>query len=216
MIKVIKIMFGVLMFASVANANVFVNWFSSGGFVWDSTPTVGFLGDGTGNSALAQLIWSSDNVIDAVDIGDANYVSGNDTLLTSVVITEDGVAGNFDEYSVQTYNPGFDDGGVQPNGGFIYARLFQDNSVGVGDWYYNGSILAASDLNPAAVPAPTAQPYDMTQPGEYSHLGADMNAIDGAFSFQVVPEPGTMGLLALGLVTLGGAARRRRKAAVEA
>jgi len=35
-----------------------------------------------------------------------------------------------------------------------------------------------------------------------------------AFRFQVIPEPGTIAMLALGLVTLGGAAHKRRKAAI--
>lgn len=200
---------GIMAVASVASANVYVNWFSSGGFVWQGTPTAGFLGDGTGNSALLQLIWSLDSNIDDASSVTMHNVTGDDEWLADFILTEDGISGNFDEYSVKTYNSSFNDGGSQPAGGYIYARVFQDNNIEANDWYYRGPIVLASNLNPAAIPAPSAQPYDMTQSGDLSYLGVDMNAIDGIYGAQVVPEPGTMALFALGVATLVASRRRR-------
>lgn len=200
--------------ASAASANVYVAWKASGGFFFNATPSVGILGDGTGNSTLAQLIWSTDNVRDAADLTTANYVTGDDVWLADFTITEDGVANDgstFDSYAwfgSQTFN----DGGAQSSGGYIYARVFQDNSIDDGDWYYAGDIVLADDLDPVGPPADTPQVYEINASG----VAGDAIDASSGYSFQVVPEPGTMGLLALGLVTLGGAARRRRKAAVEA
>jgi len=195
-------------FVALSTADVYVAWQATYGFYFTANSSVGILGDGTGNSALAQLIWSPDNIADAATDGALNYTSGNDVWLANTIITEDGIMNDgvtFDSFSyfsaVET-----SDGGANPDSGYVYARIFQNAAPTAGNWYYVGSIIAASDLN-SSDPLVTAQPYELNR----DTLGGG-DAIDGAFGAQVVPvpEPGTMALFAIGVATLA-ASRRRRK-----
>lgn len=190
-----------------ANADVVVNWQASGGFTWASAgdpAAEGILGEGTGNSCLLQLIWSADATADAaVDTGD--YVSGDDVLLASFVFTEDGAGGGIDSWAFFGFGTSgtFNDAGANPDGGYIYGRIFQDDSVDFDDWYYTGVVDAAVDKT---VPPGTPQEYDINR----GSLSFGDDAIDdGTFGGQVVPEPTTWALFALGAVVVG--LRRRKK-----
>ena len=192
-----------------AQANVYVAWTASGGFYGPSDPvdggSDGLLGEGTGNSTIAQLIWSVDAVADVADYSTANYVTGDDVWLATFTITEDGVGGGFDSWAMFAPQT-FDDGGAQVAGGYIYARIFQDDSVDLNDWYYDGAVVAASDLDPVGPPADTPQSYDMNR-GAHA-FGTD-EIDDSTWGGQVVPEPTTWALFALGAVVVG--LRRRKK-----
>ena len=184
-----------------ASADVNVDWYSSWGYTW-TAGGASLLGDASGASCLTQLIWSPDATIGVADAGTAGYVTGNDVLLDSYILTEDSTPGNFDDYaywSAHNYN----DSGTNPDGGYIYGRIFQDNSVEKDDWYYDGVIVAATDWDPLKEPLDPAQGY------EFSRSMTGHENIDGTFGGQVVPEPTTWALFALGAVVVG--LRRRKK-----
>ena len=91
-----------------------------------------------------------------------------------------------------------------PAGGYFYARIFQDDTIDAADWFYNGAIVSASNLDPSKQPPDTAQAYDINRDG------VNGDAIDDStYGMQVVPEPATMALFGLGLAVLG--LRKRRK-----
>lgn len=145
---------GLIFVVSMAQANVYVNWGSTGGFGY--APVSGYTGTpllGAGASTVAQLIWSVDDVIDDAGIG--GTVTGDDVLLASTTVSGDATGG------WAYFGLDFDDGGAQDAGGYIYARIFQDDTIGAGDWFYAGAIVLASNLNPSDIPAPNRQSYDM-------------------------------------------------------
>lgn len=193
-----------------AQANVYVAWQAGAGFYYASDPGVGILGSGTGNSCLYQLIWSSDAAADPADYSTTHYVTGNDVWLNDFTVTEDGIDNDgteFDSYAwfLASEAGTYDDGGVNSNGGYIYARVFQDTTVDPNDWYYVGAVEAADNLDPNAAQPPSPQTYDINR----DLLNGD--PIDDAiYGAQVVPEPGTMALFALGLLTLAGRRLRRK------
>jgi hypothetical protein len=183
-----------LMAAGVAQANVFIGWTATGGFVWSGGS--GILAGG--GSTIAQLLWSPDNVVSPAGLG--GTATEGESVLMELTLTE-GVGG-IDEWAWWTVDVVVDDGGANPAGGYVYGRIFQDDTVELDDYVYNGPVIAASDLNPSAIPPPTAQSYNMNR---NTTLGDD---IDGAYASQVVPEPATLSLLALGAMVIG--LRRRR------
>lgn len=197
------LLLALLVVASSARANVYVSWSAGAGFVWSGS------GDplmNPGESVLAQLIWSSDDIANAATFGNANYVSGNDFWLADFIVNANDRAGG--EYGWFDNAPIFNDNGGRPNGGYIYARVFESLTPQVGDWYYAGPVEIAINK------APTAEPPDAPQVYAANRDGVNGDPINGAFGAQVVPvpEPGTIALFALGVATLA-ASRRRRKAA---
>lgn len=211
-VKVIAVVSLVLAASSLCHANIYVDWGASTGFFWDGSPNVGILGSGTGNSTIAQLIWSEDGIADPASASTTHYVTGDDVWLADITITEDGLdndatGGGYDSYALftaPTYNGA--DQGVAPDLGNVYARIFQDDVVEVGDWYYVSTFLdpPLASLDPDGEPPPAAQAIGMNR----DLTNGDV--IDGEFGAQVVPEPGSMALLLLGAAVVG-VRRRRRK-----
>jgi hypothetical protein len=196
--------------ATAAQADVYAYWHASGGFYKADGTTPLLTGQTSGLSTLAQLIWSLNNIADSAAPGGA--VTGDDVLLANFTVTEDGInnPATLDDYAVFDA-PIFHDFGARPDGGYIYARIFQDPTVDAGDWYYVSDVVAASDLNPSDVPPPSPQNLELNGDPVF---GNDINenwtgSNDGHDGEQVVPEPGTIGLFALGAALIG--LRRRRK-----
>jgi hypothetical protein len=161
-------------------------WLATGGFYFNATPGVGILGSGTGNSTIAQLIYSLDGNVDDALVGGG--VSGDDVIWASLTITEDGINNDgtqFDSYAwfgIQNYTQAY-------VAGNFYARIFQDNSVGAGDWYFYTPMLTVANI---VIPTPS----------QTLQMNTDVlngNAIDvGATTAQVVPEPATALLFGIG------------------
>jgi len=164
-----------------------VNWFGSYGFFFGATdPGVGILGDGTGNSTTVQLIYSLDDNVNDVNLDGSS--AGDDVVWDAMIITEDGIANDgstFDSYAfttIQNQQRAF-------VGGFVYARIFQDNVLNLGDTFHSSDIIALVDITGAT----PAQRLDINQ---NTIIG---NSIDTGLNIgHVVPEPATAMLLALG------------------
>jgi len=207
----------VLMCVGVAQADIYCNWFASWGFYAAGGGATGLLGpDGSGNVTLAQLIASVDGVAD--DATPGGGVSGDDILLASFVVIEDGVDNTPDTYDYWASfdAPDYWDAGAHADGLNIYGRIFEEyditqpnSGIDQGDFYFVGSVVAANNLS--GTPPPTPQDYNINDAGDRIDEGwtasGEMN--DGLLGEQVVPEPATIGLFALGAALIG--LRRRRR-----
>jgi hypothetical protein len=199
--KKVSLLVAVFAAAMMAQAAINVNWAGSSGFYFNANPSVGILGDATGNSTVAYLVYSTDTSIDSIGVGGTLSA---DTMLASVTITEDGIANDgtmFDSYAwfADNYTGTF-------SAGYVYAVIFQDNVIGAGDWYYYTTPVALQDITGATPPQALQMNTDLI----------NGNAIDfGSTVAQVIPEPATFGLLGLGAVS-AWFLRRSKKAKIEA
>lgn len=198
--KKVSLLITVFAAAMLAQADININWRASAGFYFSANPNVGILGDGTGNSTVAYLVYSADSAAGSVGVG-GTFLDG-DTVLSSVTIMEDGIANDgtmFDSYAwfanvnyMNTFTAGY-----------VYAVVFQDNTIDLDDWYYYTAPVALRDITGINPPQPLEINTDLT----YG------NAIDsGATVGQVIPEPATISLIAIG----GGLSllvKRRKKRA---
>lgn len=209
-----------------AQANLLIDMDAGEGFFLGATdPGQGFLGVGTGNASLFQIWYAPDGIIDGLGagarpgVGSATAVTGgNDVWLMDWVFDEgntpagDGDFGSYAYFDTQYFpNSGdapptaFDDGGANTvlPGSKLYARVFQDDAPTVGDWYFVSDALTAQSLTPGLNP-PQVLSANISVNGS---LGDSLDMTPG-HSFQVVPEPGTLALFGLGILTLLG--RRKR------
>lgn len=200
-----------------ANAEISINWTAENGFVQNSSLTGGTPDESIGildpsiNAAgqvYAQLIFTPVASASPAGIGGILGDAG-ERVLADAVIGRTGTAGN------DIDDPGFGGtfyaswlSGAEPalepfESGFVFGRIFDttQGAIGVGTWYYDGDFLAIQDLT--GTPPPTPQSYGLNRNDLPSGFGDEL-------FLQVVPEPGTFGLLAVGMLTL---AYRRRKIA---
>jgi hypothetical protein len=187
-----KILMAIMMigFAVATYGDVNVNWSGAAGFYFDADPSVGILGDATGNSTYAQLMYSADAVQDAGNVltgiftDREGYNGGDDIYWSSLLITENGVAGDYDDFAAFASNES-----RTFTSGYVYAMVFEKSAVEVGDWYYYTDMVAVEDIT-GATPPQSIQMNTDTING---------NAIDsGPTVGQVVPEPATFLLVAMG------------------
>jgi hypothetical protein len=175
------ILFAVFISSSIY-AEIHVDWTASRGFYFNVDPNVGILGEATGNSTVAQLIYSLDNKVDEVGIGGAR---DNDTVIDSTTITEDGVVNldGYADFSVINYtDPTF-------TAGYVYAAIFQDDSIDENDWYYYTTPISLANLTEIDTPQVIEMNTDLV----------NGDPIDfGSTTAQVVPEPATFLMFALG------------------
>lgn len=194
----IGIMIIVLLMVSLsAMAGVSINWTVGYGMYPYGAPDVTSVTPGTGvaavNAVLWQLVWCGANgVIDIVDPSNSGsgYVSVDDQVLTFRVTPAGGDGVVFDEWLYASIG-----GSPTPywnstfTAGNYYARVFQDDTPGVGDWYYDSATITATDL--AQVAPPQALEIN-TSPGSGGN----------ALNIQAVPEPMTIALFGLGFLSV--------------
>lgn len=197
----------------VAQGEISISWTTPNGMVPNASVTGGTVDEGIGildpsinplGQVYAQLIFSTDNVADRASVGAG--LTGDDTLLANAIVGRTGEAGNDidDGGTAGTFYGSFLAGAptvLEPfNPGFIFARVFEtvQGNVGPGTWYYDGPVVAAVDVGRLDPP----QLYGANADGLPGGFGDELN-------LQVIPEPGTFGLLALGMLSL--AFRRRSK-----
>ncbi|MCO5067842.1 MAG: PEP-CTERM sorting domain-containing protein [Kiritimatiellae bacterium] len=186
----------VLSLAVSSHAALYVSYGDSTGFVMpDGTTPI--INGGTGSNALFQLIFTASGINSAAFVGGAT--SGDNVILAERTFSE-ADAGNpylgtaFEIYGPDTYQAGY-----------VFVRIFQGGTdvgnTAVGDWYIDGQILATiNNPGPPTIP-------DLVQVGP---VGGG-TGFSGTYRLnqQVVPEPTTLALAALGV--LGVVARRFRR-----
>lgn len=186
-----------------ARADININWFAQAGFYdngqFGVDPNGGILF--SGGNATAQLIWTPTASIDIVDPsnGANGYVSGDDIFLDSFTFTTGGGAnttyGDFSNGS-EIYTDAAYAGVLGTNvlaNGFVYYRVFTDNSPDGGEFYYDSATLDANAYT--GVESPQSLDQENTSAG---------NELDT----QIVPEPTTLAFMGIGSILV---ALRRRK-----
>ena len=188
--KIVVIALTALVAVSV-QADVWLSYAAGAGFYFTGNPSSGILG--SGESTIAQLIYSADNVIDDAFAGGAT--SGNDTVWDTLALTEGGNTSEWGDFAAQNYDD------VSFTAGWVYVRIFQDSVVDVGDAYYSGPMVQLEDLDPAANPQPLRQVIQ---------ANSDLQNGDELSQVVAVPEPASLALYAMGALIIG-ISRRRRK-----
>jgi hypothetical protein len=155
-----------------------VDWEATSGFYFSATPSIGILGEGTGKSTIAQLMYSPDNVKDSILTTKAGNM--NDVVWATKTITEDGIVGGYDGYALFSENytaPTF-------TNGWVYVLIFQDNNVQAGDWYFYTPMYALYDVEgPDPGPAGSAQYIQVNTDSPNFDAGNAINS--GAYTAQV-------------------------------
>ena len=175
-------------FVAASYGAVSIDWKASAGFYFTVDPNVGILGDATGNSTYAQLMYSADMTQDAgnavTGIGLNGNGTGDDIYWSRVTLTEDGVSGNFDDFAAFSSFEG------RPwVSGYVYALIFQDNNYGGNDWYFYTPM----------VPLVNVALGDGNQTIEMNNDLVNGDAIDSGMTVaQSIPEPATFLLFGMG------------------
>lgn len=192
----------------VASADIFVNWRAQAGF-YDNGSAGAYPGDGIlfpSGTALVQLLWSPDATTTGVDPLGANFLAsgGNDILLTGgtvgwaagssgtlTVLDEfaGGLAGTPAIFLNANYGP------TTLQGGFVYARVFQDTTPGLGEYFYQSS----NALVTAYTGSEGANTLDINTDNTN---GNELNQL-------IVPEPSVLAFLGAGALVV--AYRRMRR-----
>ena len=188
-----------------AQAGIFVAWQATGGFVPDAADVnVGILTQPQNPSGqgLAQLIFSSGSEASpALFGGAANLVSGDNQVLASWVL-QDGVDGTKNEfaesdprpYSAPVFTPGA-----------VFVRIFERNlpDIEFGTRYYDSPLLPLVSIDTTLDPPPAPQLLEANRNTLAGGFGDELN-----MSVALIPEPSTIGLMALG--GIAACLRRRR------
>ncbi|MCO5045840.1 MAG: PEP-CTERM sorting domain-containing protein [Kiritimatiellae bacterium] len=178
-----------------AHAYLYVNWSTPAGFTMNDGVTPILSGGQTG---LVQLVFSPDATPGLAQVGGA---ADGDIILDQREISEASLGGGdtWGLFFSELYGPNPD------MVGSVYIRMFQGGTsignVSAGDWYFTSALLTI-EINPG--PPNTAQ--DLVALAAGTGPGDMGTAI---LNQQVVPEPTTLALAALGV--LGVVARRFRR-----
>ena len=186
--------------ATASYGGVEVVWSSAAGFYFTGDPAVGILGDATGNSTVAQLMYSSDNVKDAINTSGMGVE--NDVVWDSVTLTEGGVSGDQDDFAyfgTRSYRRAF-------TSGYVYALIFQDSSVQAGDWYYYTPMVALEDVTGIMFPQTIEMNTDFTWGNAIDSATGDGVSNAGLVSqagqvgqvVQAIPEPASALMIGFG------------------
>jgi hypothetical protein len=177
-----NILICMLLAGACVQADVSVDWAASSGFYFNFDANSGILGAGTGNSTLAQLVYSLSGDVDRAWIGGGFEVGGDNIVWDSVVLTEGSNTSEWADFLNRNYTQSF-------VFGYVYARIFQNSSVNLNNWYYYTTPIALSDVVFPNAPQSIEMNTDFV----------NGNAIDfGSNVAQVIPEPATALLFILG------------------
>lgn len=171
---------------SSSYASFAANWFTGNGINQPAALGGGPLPAG----ALVQLIWTPDPIIDPIDPFSPTNTTVNDIVLQNDLTTMNFIF-TFNNYFHEGVGPftGFTE--AQMLSGYIYVRVFNVGSPGIGDYYGVSQLeypLQDQDPFPNIPNLLDISPYE-----------------DEPFSnwIQIVPEPSVFALAALGAGVIG-------------
>ena len=172
----------ICLLAGAVQADIGVRGRSDGGVYLAGGSWVG--GGWPADAALYQLIWSPvAPVIEDITLAQATGGKAGEIILASGAQSSYGYASP----SVLVENS---DAGI--NDGYIIMRIYQDDAPGLGDLFYQS-------ITPTA---PTLPSYDpMVPTSSFDHF-ATTAGNEQATNGQIIPEPATLGLWGLGLLTI--------------
>lgn len=194
--------------ATASFGDILINWRAVGGFYRNGQFGVepgGYLLNPSG-STFAQLIWTPFNggspTINDVDLSDiaGGYTGGDDVLLDTYNIVSPpsasyaSYANGAEVYLNSTYI-GQIPGGLQ--GGYVFARIFQDSTPGGGEYYFDSAPLLATAYT-------GSEGVQLLEHNNDNNNGNELN------KFIAVPEPSVLAFLGAGALVV--AIRRMRKA----
>jgi hypothetical protein len=211
--------------AATSFAEIRVNWGVANGYYFGPVDTgVGILPDGSGADTWMQLVsvgangtrdWAGTS-LNEFWFDSAASLAGDDLVLASYQIFEDGILGNElngSMESISTYAYTGDISYVNPfAAGSVYARIFQDGNPDGGDWYAFTETMVLANLTGTDFP----QTLSLSPVGFLSIDDAaavlDPTTNSGlAGVAQVIPEPAT--ILLFGIGGFGAWLLRRRQQA---
>jgi hypothetical protein len=216
-------MAGMVLGCGIAQAYVVVNINSAGAYAqFGSDLNAGWTDPNVADGSLVQVIWSPDSTLSAPNT-DGTVDSTERLLYTSAsgTITQYGYAGYINDpknnttpnFSTRLEKPG-DIDNTTWNSGYVYLRVFDDSAgnIGIGDHYVSGSKAGGVGTGVQV----STMAVDPTFPSQVTDL--DMTTSSSAQNSRVamdstvaaIPEPGTIMLMALGLVTLAGTRKFRK------
>ena len=187
-----KLLAAILVVGSMAvsaSATITISWQSSFGV---NDPTIAGDTFDLASGSLVQLIWSSDNIINALNDASPTTPTGNDQLLDQQFTT---FAGAF------SFNNSYPESSLSLTegvflAGYVYVRVFNAAAPTVGDWYGSAGLVGGplTDQDPT----PGLADFADVAPSELFTLNQT-----------IVPEPSVLAFLGIGAALV--AVRRMRR-----
>ena len=205
---------GILVIATVlaqqASAGVAVTWVATGGFIPSPTDVLGILDPAVNptGKGLAQLIFTPSGQISPAVVSSPDRASGDNVVWSSLILEvgRPGIVSEYADFENQNYIDAEPSASSPIFDGSVFVRVFDRDldDIVLGTRYYDSDLLA---LEFVPVLPPGTQQTLLVNRETLEVGGVPVDAL----TLSVIPEPGTFGLLALGV--LGATLRRRRLAA---
>lgn len=201
--KVLIAALALMVGASISLAGLGIDWGAGGWMVEYGGDLMEGPGVADNNNVIWQLIYAgSDNVANEPDLTAANYLGGDDSLITDRKIDAGGGSADdgtsWDGWLInQGGETGYEDLSWD-KAGSVYQRIWQGTpSVEAGGYYFDSALLEIDLGYAGGGAAPQSLDYDPEGAGV-----AINNVIPGEGPQPQVPEPATMSLLGLGALAM--------------